>query len=352
MSSIYIRIPDEFDSNLKKKIEFSILKEIDIRHNELREKLVHSIYIKSPKNYFLSSNFLEDLISRLKIYFLFDNELEITLELDIQNIKLNYLNEIRETKVNRLSCRTYSLFYDNFLSEKSHDSFIEKIHLISDFYRNYSIDLIFGIPNLSNKALEVFFNKLNQYNPSHLTLEQFNNGFTKMPNQNTSTNEILVMNQYNFYCEKLIHFGFEQYEYLNFSKNQNYSKQNLNYWSRKSYLGIGPSACSNFKESRSVNFSNLSDYLLEVNKSKKPLKTEYLSEKDIYNETIMIGLSISKGLPLLEIRKKFKSFDSYFQDKVKKHLKLGNLSLEKKIIKVNKNKKYFTNQIVSDFFKI
>ncbi len=56
MSSIYIHIPDEFDPNLKKKIEFSILKEIDIRHNELREKLVHSIYIKSPKNYFLSPN--------------------------------------------------------------------------------------------------------------------------------------------------------------------------------------------------------------------------------------------------------------------------------------------------------
>ena len=352
MSSIYIHIPDVLDSNLKKKIEFAILKEIELRHSELKERLVQSIYIKSAKNVFLSSNFLKALIFRLKIYFPFDNELEITLELDIQNIKVDYLNEIRETKVNRLSCRTYSFFYDNFLSKKKYNSLIENIHLISNFYKNYSIDLIFGIPNLSNETLEFFLNKLNQNNPTHLTLEQFNNGFKTMPNQYKSNDGILVIDKYNFYCEKLIHFGFEQYEYLNFSKNENYSKQNLNYWSRKSYLGIGPSACSYFKESRSVNFSNPSEYLSEINKSKKPLKTEYLSEKDIYNETIMTGLSISKGLSLSEIRRKFKSFDSYFQDKLKKHLKLGNLSLEKKIIKVNQNKKYFTNQIASDFFKI
>ena len=117
-------------------------------------------------------------------------------------------------------------------------------------------------------------------------------------------------------------------------------------------MGLGPSACSYFKELRCKNFSDISKYLIEINKSKKPLKSERLSEKDIYNETIMTGLSISKGLSLLEIKKKFKSFDSYFQRKVKKHLGLGNLYLEKNFIKVNQENKYFTDQIASDFFKI
>ena len=115
--------------------------------------------------------------------------------------------------------------------------------------------------------------------------------------------------------------------------NQN-SKQNLIYWNRKPYLGFGPSACSFFKELRSVNLSDTRDYLLEINKFQKPLYIEYLSQKDIYNETIMTGLSISKGLSLLVIRKNFKSFDPYFQGKVKKHLGLGNLYLEKNSIYV------------------
>ena len=66
----------------------------------------------------------------------------------------------------------------------------------------------------------------------------------------------------------------------------------------------------------------------------------------------MTGLSISKGLSLSEMGKKFKSFDSYFQGKLKKHLELGNLYLEKNFIKVNQEFKYFTNEIASDFFKI
>jgi len=71
MSSIYINFPDIFDLNFKGKFESAILTEIDLRFNEIEEKLVDSIYIKSPKNYLLSSNFLESLISRLNNYFFF-----------------------------------------------------------------------------------------------------------------------------------------------------------------------------------------------------------------------------------------------------------------------------------------
>ena len=127
MSSIYIHIPDVFGLNLKRKIESAILTEIDLRHHELHEKLIHSIYIKSPKKKLLSSNFLESLISRLKNYFFFNNELEITLELDIENIKIKNLQKICKTKVNRLSCRTYSLFYNNFSDKKLNNFFLKKL---------------------------------------------------------------------------------------------------------------------------------------------------------------------------------------------------------------------------------
>ena len=174
MSSIYIHIPDVFDLNLKRKIESAILTEIDLRHNELNEKLIQSIYIKSPKKKLLSSNFLESLISRLKNYFFFNNELEITLELDIENIKIKNLQKICKTKVNRLSCRTYSLFFNNFSDKKLNNLFFKKINLISTFYKSYSIDLIFGIPNLSNETLNIFLNKLNKNEINHITLEEFN----------------------------------------------------------------------------------------------------------------------------------------------------------------------------------
>ena len=351
MSSIFVNIPDVLELDLKKKIESAILKETDLRYRELKENLVQSIYIKSPKNDLLSSKFLESLIARLDNYFFFDNELEITLELDIQSLEKEYLQKIGKTKVNRLSCRTYSLFYNNFPSKISYNSFFEKIRVISNFYKNYSIDLVFGIPNLSNETLDIFLNKLNKNEINHITLEEYNYRQNNIPYKEKSFDKNLVIDQYNFCCDKLFEYGFEQYEYLNFSRNGNYSKQNLNYWNRKPYLGFGPSSASFYKESRSVNRSAPSDYLLEINKYQKPLNCEHLTEKDIYNETIMTELSTSKGLSLIEIRKKFKVFDSYFQGKVRKHLGLGNLYLENNFIKINQENKYFTNEIASDFFK-
>lgn len=352
MSSIYINIPDVLDLNIKRKVESSILTETDLRYNELKEKLVESIYVKSPKNEILSSSFLESLISRLNNYFFFGNEIEITLELDIQSIKIKNLKEISKTKINRLCCTNYSFFYDYFPDEKLINRFFENIDLISNFYGNYSIDLIFGIPNLSNETLEKFLNKLNKKGISHITLEEYNYRLNDISCKEESFNKNLVIDQYNFCCEKFFQYGFEQYDYLNFSRNGNYSKQNLNYWNRKPYLGFGPSACSFFEESRSINCSEPSDYLLEINEFKKPINSEHLSEKDIYNETIMTGLSVSKGLSLLEIKTNFKSFDSYFQQKLKKNLSLGNLYLENNFIKVNQQHKYFTDKIASDFFKI
>ena len=174
MSSIYINIPDVFDYYLKGKIESAILTEIDLRHNELNEKLLESIYIKSSQNYLLSSTFLEFLISRLSNFFLFDDELEITLEIDINSITIKNLQEISKTKVNRLSCKTYSLFYNNFSVEKSDNRFFKNIGLIPNFYKNFSIDLIFGTPNLSNETLDKFFSKLNKNGVSHITLEEYN----------------------------------------------------------------------------------------------------------------------------------------------------------------------------------
>lgn len=351
MSSIYINIPDSINLNFKKKIEFAILKEIDLRNDELKENLLQSIYIKSSKKDYLSPIFLEDLIFILNSYYSLDNKIEISLELDFEKIKSQNLLRISKTKVNRLSFRTYSSLYKNLINEKSNNYFFEKLSLVSNFFQNFSIDLMFGIPNFSNETLDKLLYKINENNLSHITLEEYN-GLNNVACKGKSFNKNLIIDQYNLYCEKLIEYGFEQYEYLNFSKNGNYSKQNLNYWKRRPYLGFGPSACSYFNELRSVNCSDPSEYMIQINKSKKPLKSEWLSEKDVYNETIMTGLSISEGLSSLEIKKKFKSFDSYFQGKLKKHVGLGNLYLEKKFIKVNQEQRYFTDQIAADFFKI
>jgi oxygen-independent coproporphyrinogen-3 oxidase len=56
-------------------------------------------------------------------------------------------------------------------------------------------------------------------------------------------------------------------------------------------LGIGPSAHSyNGKNKRSWNVANNTKYIKDLAENMLPKETEILSEKDQYNEMLMIGL--------------------------------------------------------------
>ena len=112
--------------------------------------------------------------------------------------KSKIYRKICKTKVNRLSCRTYSLFFNNFSDKKLNNLFFKKINLISTFYKSYSIDLIFGIPNLSNETLNIFLNKLNKNEINHITLEEFNYRQNNVSYKEKSFDKNLVIDQYNF----------------------------------------------------------------------------------------------------------------------------------------------------------
>ena len=61
------------------------------------------------------------------------------------------------------------------------------------------------------------------------------------------------------------------------------AKHNSSYWEGKKYLGIGPSAHSYNRESRSWNIAHLPKYLEGVNRGQLNLETENLSKVDQYN---------------------------------------------------------------------
>ena len=79
------------------------------------------------------------------------------------------------------------------------------------------------------------------------------------------------------------------------------SRHNSSYWAHKKYLGIGPGAHSFDGSVRSCNPSNNQQYLRGVEQGMLAKEQETLSDKNLYNESIMLGLRKATGIEVQKI---------------------------------------------------
>ena len=178
-------------------------------------------------------------------------------------------------------------------------------------FDNITIDLIYGIPNMSlgkwNKNLQMAFgfgvNHISSYAltvESKTALDSFIKKGTYPP-----IDEDLALQHFNHLVAETEKQGFVQYEISNFGKPNYFSSHNTSYWQGKSYLGIGPSAHSFYNNQRSWNVSNNTKYIKSIQQNELPSTVETLSKKDRFNEYIMTGLRTIWGISLETIKKDF-----------------------------------------------
>ena len=148
--------------------------------------------------------------------------------------------------------------------------------------------------------------------------------------------------------------GYEHYEFSNFGKPGYFSQNNLNYWTGKPYLGIGPSAHSyNGSDKRTWTIKNNIKYIKSINSGKLPITTETLSKTDQYNEHVMTRLRIQQGIDLDEIQQKFgQSYLEYLILQIQPHLDAERLDLFQNHITVTPQAKFLSDGIAADLFKI
>ena len=141
------------------------------------------------------------------------------------------------------------------------------------------------------------------------------------------------------------------YEISNFSKKDQLSIHNTNYWRNKSYIGIGPSAHSFNGIERQWNISNNNLYIKSISKSKIPCEVEKLNEKDKYNEYILTSLRTIWGVNSNFIKMTFSSFFySFFKENAQKWIKSGHILRKNEKITLSKKGKLFADKISSELF--
>jgi len=347
---------------MKKKDEMvlALMKELTIRAGEFKNEIVETIYFGGGTPSVLDISELKLLIDAVYQYYNVAENPEITLEANPDDLSKDRILEWAENRINRLSIGIQSFFEEDLkLMNRAHNANEAKACLAeaTKHFDNISIDLIYGIPGLSNAqwqeniatALSFGIPHISSYaltvEPKTALKKLIQTGKIAEPNDEAAQEQFVIL------VETLQAKGFMHYELSNFGKENYFSKNNSSYWLGKKYLGIGPSAHSYNGVSRSWNIANNSLYLKSIQENQLPNEVEILSINDRYNEYIMTGLRTIWGVDLNRIESEFglKTL-KYLKKQTGKFLDDGLLSIDNHILKTTTKGKFLTDGIASDLF--
>ncbi|MEO6346373.1 MAG: radical SAM family heme chaperone HemW [Aquaticitalea sp.] len=394
MSGIYIHIPFckqachycdfHFSTSLKKKDELiqALVKELELRKDEFKDKIVETIYFGGGTPSLLKIADLRLLIDEVyKLYEVTENP-EITIEANPDDlIKMPVVSsvssraesrgdmpserifeEYKSIGINRLSIGIQSFFEaDLKMMNRAHnvDEAKKCLQEATKHFDNISLDLIYGIPGLSNERWIENIETALSFNIPHIS----SYALTVEPNTALdafikkgiikNVDDDLAEEQFNLLIEKLENAGFIHYELSNFGKPDYFSRNNSAYWQGKPYLGIGPSAHSFDGNHRGWNVRNNSKYIKSLEENVLPIETETLSTTDKYNEYIMTGLRTIWGVSMEKVETDFGiNYKKYLLEQSQKHIIEHLLYLDDGKLLVTKKGKFLSDGIASDLFKI
>jgi oxygen-independent coproporphyrinogen-3 oxidase len=346
----------------KDEIVLAIAKELQMRKTEFENEVVETIYFGGGTPSRLPITDLRLQIDTIyKNYSVAENP-EITLEANPDDLSEDYLIALLEIGINRLSIGIQSFFEDDLkMMNRAHNSAEAKkcLEEATQYFDNISLDLIYGIPDMSNErwkenietALSFGIPHISSYaltvEPKTALNKLIQTGKIAKPNDESAQEHFSIL------VETLEANGFIHYELSNFGKENYFSKNNSAYWLGKKYIGIGPSAHSYDGVSRSWNISNNALYLKSIEEDKLPNEIEVLSIANRYNEYIMTGLRTIWGVSLDRIEAEFgMDYLNYLQKQAQKFINDNLLLIDNNILKPTPKGKFLTDGIASDLFYI
>ena len=263
---------------------------------------------------------------------------EFTVEVNPEDIIEKgpaYVEGLLKLGVNRISMGVQS-FDDSvlrFMNRRHSSADVVRAYAILEDagVRNISIDLIFGLPQLSmsqwrqtlEKALSISSRGVL---PQHISSYQLSvepgSMLARLAEKGvwTEASDDVCREQYSELCSVLASAGYDHYEISNFAQPGFEACHNSAYWSHVPYVGLGPGAHSFSCEPspldggrpeqagesfcRRWNQSDLQAYLDAFRKGDflAVLEGESLTADQLTLEHIMLGLRTSAGLPAAYLR--------------------------------------------------
>ncbi|MEO7307217.1 MAG: coproporphyrinogen III oxidase, partial [Ferruginibacter sp.] len=224
-------------------------------------------------------------------------------------------------------------------------------------FTNFSVDLIYGSPLLSDDEWKKNVQIIIEKNVPHISC------YALTVEPKTALDKMIAFNkkepvdpekqarQFLLLMDWLEHAGYEHYEISNFAKPGFRSKHNSSYWSGEPYYAFGPAAHAFDGKKRKWNIANNALYIQSLQQDRIPFEEEILTETQQLNEYIMTSLRTMEGLDLEYVIKVFgEGKANVIKVAANKYISTGRLKdIDHKLI-LNKEGKLFADGIAADLF--
>jgi oxygen-independent coproporphyrinogen-3 oxidase len=284
---------------------------------------VHTVFFGGGTPSLLPASDLTMILDTLRARFVFQEQMEVTLEANPGTVTPDFLSAIRRSGVNRLSYGMQSAHPDDLrLLERQHDFFdvVQAVEWARQAgFENISLDLIFGLPEQTIDRWQETLERALGMQPDHLSLyaliiehgtplqKRWARGLVPL------VDEDLAADMYEYAMDRLEQAGFEQYEISNWARRGpgGYllsSRHNLQYWYNRPYLGFGSGAHGFAAGIRTMNVGGIKPFIDRCNAAGRcqaanpavfpagpaTRRTIPVDTKVEMQETMMVGLRLTQ----------------------------------------------------------
>ncbi len=274
-----------------------------------------SVYIGGGTPSLLPGECFRQIFSCLKDNYELSPGTEVTVEANPGTLSESKIYLLLCLGVNRLSIGVQSFNNEELkVLGRIHTSeeALRSIELIGKAgLRNFSIDLIYGIPAQSFNSWSESLSKAAECSPAHISTYELTPekgtilfDLINNPPLHPVSNLIMppedsILDMYNYTIDSMANNGYEHYEISNFAKLGFQCIHNLNYWNKGEYIGAGAGAHSFINGLRSRNVEDIHTYINQLSRGVIPEEDKiYLTLQDSLREWIFLGLRKTQGISI------------------------------------------------------
>lgn len=276
----------------------------EIVSSPLRGASADSVYIGGGTPSCLYRGALSEITAAVRDTFDISSDVEFTVECNPDSVDREFARECSSCGVTRVSMGLQSSD-DRVLRAvgRAHSAaqYVKAAELLREFPFDMSSDLILGLPNQDKSDVVRSIDTIAEY-CTHASVYALSvEAGTPLYKSGYSPNDDYVADMYDYAYGLLRSRGLKRYEVSNFAADGKQSRHNKKYWECKPYSGFGVAAHGyDGKSTRYAHADDLKSYIAD------PRPIYYaLSDRDKYNEYVMLGLRTEKGIDCSDFSARF-----------------------------------------------
>ena len=314
----------DFNSHVRATIDQAawrkaLVAEVRILARQYPHLTVGSVFFGGGTPSLMPADTVEAVLTSLDKFFGLSSATEITLEANPSSVEAEHFKGYRAAGVNRLSMGFQSLRDHNlrFLGRlHSADEAKSALKVARSVFESVSFDLIYALPDQTQKAWQEELEEALTFSPDHLSLYQLTieegtafyqkakRGDLVIPDEDAAADLYMLTDQITHAA------GLRAYEVSNYAKPGRESRHNLGYWRGLWYAGLGPGAHGRLPNIDGKNACGIAtvqlkrpeDWLAAVKATGwGGADIEVIDRADRAREIVMMGLRLVEGVDLMHL---------------------------------------------------